>query len=110
MKQMRLLLILLVFAVQARTQKVYEFNSTCQQAYQEITKLRIAPGLALVEKAKQQNPDNLIPLLLESYADFYVLFLNEDPAEFQSRYPRFLERINVLEDGPKSSPFYYYCL
>lgn len=110
MKQMRLLLLLLVFAARSGAQKVYEFNSTCQQAYQEITRLRIAPGLALVEKAKQQNPDNLIPVLLESYADFYVLFLNEDPVEFQARYPRFLERIDLLEDGPKSSPFYYYCL
>jgi hypothetical protein len=91
-------------------QKVYEFNSTCQQAYQEITKLKIASGLALVEKARQQNPDNLIPELLESYADFYILFLNEDPKEYQVRYPKFLERINLLETGPKSSPFYYYCL
>ncbi|MES2374546.1 MAG: tetratricopeptide repeat protein [Bacteroidota bacterium] len=91
-------------------QKVYEFNSTCQQAYQEITKLKIASGLALVEKARQQNPDNLIPELLESYADFYVLFLNEDPKEYQVRYPKFSERINLLETGPKSSPFYLYCL
>ncbi|MES2330236.1 MAG: tetratricopeptide repeat protein [Bacteroidota bacterium] len=91
-------------------QKVYEFNSTCQQAYQEITKLKIAGGLALVEKARQQNPDNLIPELLESYADFYILFLNEDPKEFETRYPKFIERINVLETGPKSSPFYYFCL
>jgi tetratricopeptide (TPR) repeat protein len=91
-------------------QKVYEFNSVCQQAYQEITKLRIGPGLALVEKARQQNPDNLIPVLLESYADFYTLFLNEDPKEYQALYPKFLQRIDLLNEGPKSSPFYYYCL
>jgi tetratricopeptide (TPR) repeat protein len=91
-------------------QKVYEFNSVCQQAYQEITKLRIAPGLVLVEKARQQNPDNLIPVLLESYADFYTLFLNEDPKEYQALYPKFLQRIDQLNEGPKSSPFYYYCL
>jgi tetratricopeptide (TPR) repeat protein len=99
-----------LFCFCAHAQKVFEFNSTCQQAYQELTKLRINSGLALIQKAREQNPDNLIPELLDSYADFYVLFLNEDPKEYAARYPRFLERINLLEDGPKSSPFYYYCL
>ncbi len=94
----------------AHAQKVYDFNSLCQQAYQDITKLKIVSGLALVEKAKQQNPDNLIPILLESYADFYVLFLNEDPKDFQIKYPKFSDRLEVLEDGPKNSPFYLYCL
>jgi tetratricopeptide (TPR) repeat protein len=102
-------ILLFVFAV-SPAQKVYDFNSTCQQAYQEITKLKISSGMALVEKARQQNPDNLIPLLLESYIDFYVLFLNEDPKDFQTRYPRFSERLTLLEEGPKSSPFYNYCL
>lgn len=104
------ILILSLFTITTRAQKVYEFNSTCQQAYQEITKLKINSGLALVEKARQQNPNNLIPELLESYADFYILFLNEDPKEYQLRYPRFAERISALEEGPKSSPFYYFCL
>jgi tetratricopeptide (TPR) repeat protein len=91
-------------------QKVFEFNSTCQQAYQEIVKLKINSGLALVEKAKQQNPNNLIPILLESYADFYILFLNEDPRDYAARYPKFAERYNLIAEGPKTSPFYNYSL
>ncbi|MBV9989565.1 MAG: tetratricopeptide repeat protein [Chitinophagaceae bacterium] len=110
MKRIAVFMVLLLLCGRIAAQKAYEFNSICQQAYQEITKLRIEPGLALVEKARQQNPDNLIPILLESYADFYILFLNEDPAEYQARYPKFLERIDRLSEGPKSSPFYYYCL
>jgi hypothetical protein len=103
-------LFLTIVCCTTSAQKVYEFNSICQQAYQEITKLKISNGLALVEKARQQNPENLIPELLESYADFYILFLNEDPKDYQLRYPKFSERIALLEDGPKSSPFYYFCL
>ncbi len=110
MKRIAVFVALTLIISYSRAQKVYEFNSTCQQAYQEITKLRISSGLALVQKAKEQNPNNLIPLLLESYADFYVLFLNEDPKDFQERYPKFLQRIEALQSGPKSSPFYYYCL
>jgi len=110
MKKLCAFLFLAGFCVCLNAQKVYEFNSTCQQAYQEITKLKLNSGLALIEKAKQQNPENLIPVLLESYVDFYTLFLNEDPKDYAIRYPKFSERIDLLEQGPKSSPFYLYCL
>lgn len=109
-RRLLLVFILASCAIWGHAQKVYDFNATCLQAYQEITKLKINSGLALAEKARQQNPNNLIPLLLESYADFYTLFLNEDPKEFQQRYPRFAERISLLQEGPKSSPFYLYSL
>ncbi|HNE93803.1 MAG TPA: tetratricopeptide repeat protein [Chitinophagaceae bacterium] len=91
-------------------QKVFEFNSTCQQAYQEITQLKLNNGQVLINKAKQQNPDNLIPLVLESYIDFFTLFFNENPNDFKIRYPNFEKRISALEEGPKSSPFYDFCL
>ena len=110
MKQLIVIFFLIGLCTISSAQKVYEFNSVCQQAYQEITKLRISSGIVLIEKAKQQNPDNLIPLLLESYVDFYTLFLNEDPRDYQIRYPKFSERLDQLQQGPKSSPFYYYCL
>ncbi len=105
-----LVLMMVVLALRADAEKVYDFNSTCQQAFQEITKLKLARGIALVEKAKQQNPDNLIPFLLEDYIDFFILFFNEDPTEFKNRNPHFAERIAKLEDGPKNSPFYNFCL
>ncbi len=109
-KRLLLLSFLISVVLSGYAQKVYEFNSTCQQAYQEITKLKINSGLALIEKARRQNPDNLIPVLLESYVDFYILFLNEDPKDYQTRYPKFSERLDLLLNGPKSSPFYLYCL
>ncbi|MBX2931762.1 MAG: tetratricopeptide repeat protein [Chitinophagaceae bacterium] len=93
-----------------RANKVYEFNTTCQQAYLEIMHLRLDNGQALINKAKQQNPDNLIPVVLENYIDFFVLFFNEDPLEFKKRYPKFEERIKLLKQGSESSPFYTFCL
>lgn len=106
-----LFFILLLFCLNiAHAEKVYEFNSLCQQAYKEITQLKLHNGLVLIEKAKQQNPDNLIPLVLESYIDFFVLFLNEDPAEYKIRLPKIDERTAVLKQGPQSSPFYGFCL
>lgn len=91
-------------------QKVYEFTATCQQAYLEITQLKIKNGIALLARAKTENPNNLIPVFLESYVDFYILFLNEDPKDFAERYPKYAEQLDALQEGPQSSPFYNYCL
>ena len=103
-----LLCLLLSFATDA--QKVYDFNATCQQAYKEITSLKLDNGQRLINVARQQNPDNLIPDLLEGYIDFFVLFFNEDPAEYKKRKQSFENRINRLSDGPENSPYYKYCL
>ena len=100
----------LTVETQTKAQKVFEFNTTCQQAYKEITQLKLNNGIALIEKAKQQNPNNLIPILLENYVDFIVLFFNEDASMYQKKYSLFDERIELLKQGPPNSPFYNFCL
>src|ERR1017187_6842723 len=111
MKKKIVIFMMLFFAlIEVKAEKVYEFNSLCQQAYKEITQLKLNNGLILLEKAKKQNPDNLIPLILESYIDFFVLFFNEDPTEYKIRQPGIEKRIDLLKQGPQSSPFYNFCL
>jgi len=91
-------------------EKVYDFNTVCQQAYKEITSLKLNAGAQLVNEARKQNPDNLIPEILDSYIDFYILFFNEDPADYEMRISHFADRLDKLEDGPENSPFYNFCL
>ena len=89
--------------------KTYDFDATCQQAYTEITCLRLANGQKLIAQARAENADNLIPDLLNSYVDFFILFFNEDPAELKIRIPHFDDALDKLDEGPDSSPFYNYC-
>jgi len=93
----------------AFAEKVFDFNTTCQQAYKEIISLRLTNGEKYLQLARQQNPDNLIPDMLDSYIDFFILFFNEDPAELKIRKPHFEDYLDRIEDGPESSPFYNYC-
>ncbi len=109
MKQTLMVLFLIIY-ITCSAQKVYEFNTTCQQAYKEIVQLKLNNGLQLINKAKVQNPDNLIPIILESYIDFFTLFFNEDPTEFKLRLPKFEERLNLLKNGDATSPFYNFCI
>ncbi len=94
----------------SKAEKVYEYNSTCQLAYQEITKLKLNNGIALIEKAKQQNPENLIPIYLESYVDLITLFFGEDAILYAKKKEDIANRIKLLEKGNTSSPFYKFCL
>ena len=104
-----IIFILVSFSTNVCAQKVYDFNATCQQAYAEITKLKIARGVSLINEAKKQNPNNLIPNMLEGYVDFFVLFFNEDPQEYNLRKDNFSQRQNAYDDGPQNSPFFRYC-
>ncbi|MBG9378291.1 tetratricopeptide repeat protein [Panacibacter sp. DH6] len=104
-----LLVLVPVFtAARAKAEKVFDFTATCQQAYQQISSLKITNGQLLVQQARKENPDNLIPEILDSYIDFYVLFLNEDKAEYDKRIGHFEERLGRIEEGPSNSPFYNY--
>jgi tetratricopeptide (TPR) repeat protein len=103
-----LLLFSFCFFIATYADKVYDFDATCQQAYKEITSLRLANGQKLTAQARQENPDNLIPDLLDSYVDFFILFFNEDPVELKAREHHFDDYFERLDDGPDSSPFYNY--
>ncbi len=92
----------------AHAGKVYDFNAPCQQSYKEIKSLSLTNWLKIEYQANEENTVNLIPDLLNSYADFFVLFFNEDPAELKVREPHFDAYLDKLDDGPDSSPFYNY--
>ena len=91
-------------------EKTYDFNAVCKEAYQDITSLKISAGQRLVNQARLQNPDNLIPDLLQGYIDFFILFFNEDPAEYKARKEDIESRIDNFKEGSNSSPYYNYCL
>ncbi len=109
MSRLFALAIICLFSISSGAQKVFDFNSTCQQAYLEITKLKLGVGQQLINEARSQNANNLIPYLLEGYIDFFVLFFNEDPNEYKRRKNNFNVRLDAFDEGSQSSPFYNYC-
>ncbi len=88
----------------------YNWNDRTQSIYESITHLRIPEARKWIAADKKYNPNNLVYPLLESYAEFYQLFLNENTAEYNQLYPHFKERIALFESGPKQSPYYLYSL
>ena len=89
----------------ACAQSRFDFNSACQKAYAEIIQLKLVSGKAMIESEKKADPGNLIPYFLENYIDFFTLFFNEDPQEYQRRKPGLERRLNLMKAGDSNSPF-----
>jgi hypothetical protein len=105
-----LVLGIIMMTSQAIGQYQYNWTARTQKIYESITSLRIPEARILINQDKKVNASNLIYPLLESYADFYQLFLNENKAEYKLTYPTFEQRIQQLEAGPKQSPYRLYSI
>jgi len=100
-----LLLCCLLFPMLSFGQKHFDFNTNCRQAYQAIIQLRLEDGVKILEAEKKKDPSNLIPYFLDNYIDFFQLFFNEDPVLYQASKDRLDKRIELMSQGPESSPF-----
>ena len=110
MKKILLIIITFLSVQTLQSQKVYDFSITCQQAYKNICELKIKNAESLIQLAKQQNVNNLIPIYLESYIDIIELFFNEDINEYKERKDKIDDRIALLKKGNENSALYLFCL
>lgn len=83
---------------------MYDFNANCVKAYQLAISLRLEPAKVLIEQEKKDHPQNIVPFFIENYIDFFILFLNEDPAEYADRKNNKKTRLSIIESGPTNSP------
>ena len=103
------ILLMLGMSIQAQP-KQYIWNDKSQLIYESITSLRIPEARQHIAIERKSMPNNLVNEMLESYADFYELFMNEDVSEYQKLNPQFEHRIKLFESGPKNTPYYQYAL
>jgi tetratricopeptide (TPR) repeat protein len=101
------LLLCLCWGISAAAQSgtYFQFTDRCTQAYQQLTALKTVPASRLLAAERAADPANLVPVFLESYADFFQLFFNEDPVYYQQAWPRYEQRLAQLAKGPDTDPF-----
>lgn len=87
----------------------YDFNQRCDEAYESIMSMKMEEGRRQIQLELQQNPTNLIPVFLANYADFLTLIFNGSPEDYARMKPLMEDRLNKLDMGDKSSPWYNYC-
>ena len=94
----------------SRADAGFTYDANCQQAYQAILSLKFSEAHKLIDTEKSIDQANLLPVYLENYIDFLTLFISEDRNAYNRLKEKKQDRMNLLEQGCKDSPFYNFCL
>lgn len=105
----KILPLFFVFAISGLTAKAnFDFDTNCVAAYHAILSLKMNEARELLQREKQQNPQNGIVVLLENYEDYFSLLASESKDDYEKLKDRRSERISALEGNDENSPFYLY--
>ncbi|MBB4078818.1 hypothetical protein GGR28_001435 [Lewinella aquimaris] len=108
-----LLLLCFTFAgtqVQAKSEYSYAFTPEASAVYQDIMRLELDLAETGIRSLRATDPRNLVAYHLESYIDFFRLYLSGDERLDGQLAERFDRRIVALEGGDETSPYYNYAL
>lgn len=86
----------------------FEFNENCIKAQEQILKLKLEEGRKILKQEQLRNPNNLIPVFLENYVDFFDLFISENRAQYKEKLSLREKRLDLMLEGPIEDPFYSY--
>src|SRR5260221_10630947 len=103
------LLLVLLFSISQLSAKAnFNFDTNCIDAYKAAFGFRINEAKLLVQKERQQNPQNGIAILLDNYIDYFSLLASENKTDYEKLKDRKSVRISALEDNDKNSPYYLF--
>jgi len=95
-------------AIQLAAKANFNYDANCTDAYNAILDLRMNDARSMIQKEKQQNPQNGIVILLENYVDYFSLLASENKADYERLKDVRSERLAALEGNDSNSPFYLY--
>ncbi len=88
----------------------YTLTPQAKAIYNRILAMELDGAQTDLNEFRKRYPTNLAAEHLESYLDFFYLYLSGDERIDERLSARFDRRIDALEDGEKSSPYYRYAL
>ena len=88
----------------------YTFNASAQVIYDQVMGLRLDEAERSLQNFRDRYPTNLAAEHLESYVDFFQLYLTGDENLDERLSVRFERRLERLAGGEEESPYYRYAL
>ncbi len=86
----------------------FNFDANCIDAYKAILSLKMNEARLLIQKEKQQNPQNGISILLDNYVDYFSLLASENKNDYERLKDNKSTRLSALEDNDRNSPYYLF--
>jgi len=107
MRQLLISVLFILLASYSHAQSAYyKFDKDSKIIYEKLLYLQLDSADILIRQQKLLQPNNLMPLLLENYSDFFRLVLFEDQELFEKLKDQKKIRLKKWETGPKDSPWY----
>lgn len=88
----------------------YDYSARCIEAHMEVSALRFKNAELLLAQESTENPENLVPLMINAYKDFLSILVGESESDFDSLYELRSDQIKMLRSGDEASPWYRYSL
>ena len=104
---MRIITLLCLF-ISSSVFASFQMNENMKKTYTHIINLEFDQANELLRSEKKDNPTNKIIILQENYIDFLTIIIGEDEAFFTAAKDKKSDRINFLQTGDESSPYYLY--
>jgi hypothetical protein len=87
----------------------YTYNENCARAYNYFLSMHLAEGRQAIALERKNNPHNLMAVYLADYEDCILLLVNCNLEDYTQRAGRMGERLDLLAQGDRSSPWYRFC-
>ncbi|MFN3405520.1 MAG: tetratricopeptide repeat protein [Cytophagaceae bacterium] len=87
----------------------YTFSKECENAYNEILKLKIKNGKSLLQNINNKESKAIV-LYLENYADVISVFISDELKQYEALYPASNGRVEQISKMDKKSPYYLFIL
>lgn len=91
-------------------ERYYAFTPEAAVIYEEVMSLELDRAQEHLNDYRALAPTNLVSEHLESYLDFFRLYLSGDERLDERLEARFERRIEAMEEGDDTSPWYNYAL
>ena len=88
---------------------VYDYNDNCSKAYQDYMSLHLQEARSLMISEMKADPYNLMATYISDYEDYIVLLLNCDHLDYEQRSGHLDDRLELLDKGDQSSPWFRFC-
>ncbi len=89
-------------------QPYFSFTPALIEAQKHIVNLKIEQARQLLAAEKKSHPDNIAPVYLEAYIDYYLMLINQDDVEVARLEKQKNTRLLQYEKIPVSSPYHLY--
>lgn len=101
--RIRSFLFFMIIALNCRAD--FAWTERCTKAYEFTMRLNFTKASSLLAEEKTKNPDNQVPLYVESQMDFLKSFISENPKDAEGLKTRNDARILQLTNYKSKSPF-----